>query len=135
MGDNLLWTKPDIAENLYKQNMPLNQIIKMCKGATINDMLPGEEQFGNCYKVLSKLCRNEMSTFDLNLLAKLLSTNSGVEFTPFMVKRCLEAFSEIGLIKLGEVSANRVCFNLIDAKPTKRVSDTDTYRRLSSYGT
>ncbi len=131
--DGLLWSKPDIAEKLYRQKLPIDQILKLSAGSGRDDLLPGQPQYAACYRVLYAACGKETSTADCQLLAKMINCMSGVKITPFQVRRCLDVFSEAGILKLGEIDPVRVCFNFLDTSGKVNLGTSETYRRLNSY--
>ncbi|MBQ1895016.1 MAG: single-stranded-DNA-specific exonuclease RecJ [Clostridiales bacterium] len=131
--EGLIWSKPDIAERLYRQSLPIEQICKLSSGSSRSDLLPGQPQYAACYRVLYGCCGREMSTADCELLAKMIQCNSGVDITPFQVRRCLDVFSEAGILKLGQIDPMRVCFNFLDTSGKVNLGTSETYRRLNSY--
>lgn len=133
--DTFIWQKSAIAEKLYMSGLAIDQIAKMSKDSDPEtDMIPTPEQFKASYLTLNKYCKGSMSTADCNLLAKLVNVNTGVTITPFQIKRCLEIFSECGLVSLGTVKPTRLCFTLLEAEGKPKLTDTKTYKRLTGNG-
>lgn len=137
MKDSFVWQKAEIPEKLYQSALPLDQIAKMSADVDVhNDLIPSSEQYATVYRVLSKFIGDKMSTCDMDLLALMVNSNSNTTVTPFQLKRCLEVFSEAGLIKYGNISPLRVCFAFVNNTDGGKVSlrDTDTFKRLDSNG-
>ena len=133
--DRFIWQKAAIAEKLYMSGLGIDQISKMSADTdTASDMIPSADQFKACYLTLNKYCKGSMNTVDCNLLAKLVNVNTDVTITPFQVKRCLEIFSEGGLINLGTIGPSRLCFTLLETQGKAKLTDTPTYKRLTADG-
>ncbi|MCR4689416.1 MAG: single-stranded-DNA-specific exonuclease RecJ [Saccharofermentans sp.] len=133
--DRFIWQKAGIAEKLYMSGLGIDQIVKMSKESDPSkDLIPTSEQFKASYITLNKFCSKGMSTADCNLLAKLVNVNTGVTITPFQIKRCLEIFAECGLLSLGSVNPTRLCFSLLEATGKPKLTEAETYKRLTGYG-
>ena len=130
LPDNILWRQPDIIEKLYKSGMAPSQIVKLKKGITEENMLPSSENFGEVYKTIRDVFGTGISIVDADLLARTVSIKTQRDITPFCVMRCLDVFSEAGLIKLGRFSSCRVCLNIVPVKEKANLHDTPTYKRL-----
>ena len=133
-GDGMIWTKCDIAEELYGQNNAPDFIAKFVKSDVSEALVPSKDQYASCYRVLNKFCHDGISTADSNLLAKLISMNSDTVINPFQVRRCLDVFSEVGIIKLGVISPLRVCFSFLENTEKVSLTSSETYQRLNGYG-
>ncbi len=129
-----LWEKPDIAEDLYRNGMDLNQIGKLAKTEPSIGLIPSEVTYLACYQILKNECKGETSYADTPLLAKMISLKSGVEVTPFQVARCLEVFSEAHLVKLGVLSSVRVCFRFLKVEGKTDLKQSAVYMRLLEHG-
>lgn len=150
--DSFLWRKPGIAEELYRKGMAVEQIGKLAGGAAAMagsaagapgaagtgsataGLIPDAECFKASYRVLYERCKNGISTADTLLLAKMIGVNSGLKITPFQTGRCLDIFSEAGLIKLGIVNPTRVCYSFIKDPAKADLKTTETYKRLCGNG-
>ncbi len=133
-GQGFMWQKNDIAEDLYRSGMPLSQIEKLAKKSSQEAFIPSKAQYAQCYKVLSSKCGNTVSTMDTTLAAKMISMSSGVEITPFQVSRCLDVFSEAGIMKLGKTDADKICFSFLKSDGKVSLTSSKTYMRLNGNG-
>ena len=132
--DTFIWKKADIAEDLYRSGMPLEQISKLAKAPVDEVFIPSKKHYAACYKVLADKCGTGISTADVTLLAKLITGLSSTEITPFQLERCLDVFSEAGIMKLGRPCSLRVCFSLLPGDGKVSLKSSDTYMRLSADG-
>ena len=128
-----LWEKNQIAEELYEKGMEIEQIGKLAGGKGIMDLIPGREHYSASYKIMFDKCRSGISTVDLGLLARMIGINASVEITPFQVRRCLDVFSEAGIMKLGIIDRDRVCFSFLPQNGKVNLNSSATYTRLNSY--
>ena len=128
--DSFLWKKADIAEDLYRSGMELSQIAKLAKTEVTAGLVPGKVDYLACYQILKNECHGETSYADIPLLARLVSSGSGVDVTPFKVARCLEVFSEAHLIKLGVLSSLRVCIRFLKTEGKTDLKQSALYMRL-----
>ncbi|MCQ2504348.1 MAG: single-stranded-DNA-specific exonuclease RecJ [Saccharofermentans sp.] len=132
VDSGFMWQKNDIAEELYRSGMPLSQIEKLAKRTSAEAFIPSKTQYAQCYKVLSSKCGNTVSTMDTVLAAKMIWQVSGVEITPFQVSRCLDVFSEAGIMKRGKSDSDKVCFSFIKNDGKVSLTSSETYMRLNA---
>ena len=130
--DTFLWKKPDIAEELYRKGMAVDQIGKLTGRS--DGLIPDADCYRASYTVLYDRSKTGISTADTLLLAKMIGVNAGIDITPFQTERCLDVFSEAGLIKLGIVNTTRVCYSFIKDPKKADLKVTDTYKRLCGNG-
>ena len=134
-GDgSFLWQKADIAEDLYRSGMELDQIAKLAKTTTAEGLIPTKVEYLACYQIMKNECKGETSYADIPLLARMITNGSGVKLTPFKVARCLEVFSEAHLIKLGVLSSLRVCFRFHKVEGKTDLKQSAVYMRLLEHG-
>ncbi len=134
-GDSsFLWQKADIAEELYRSGMELDQIAKLAKTTVADGLIPTKVEYLACYQIMKNECKGETSYADIPLLARMITNGSGVKLTPFKVARCLEVFSEAHLIKLGVLSSLRVCFRFHKVEGKTDLKQSAVYMRLLNYG-
>ncbi len=134
-GDSsFLWQKADIAEELYRSGMELDQIAKLAKTTVADGLIPTKVEYLACYQIMKNECKGETSYADIPLLARMITNGSGVKLTPFKVARCLEVFSEAHLIKLGVSSSLRVCFRFHKVEGKTDLKQSAVYMRLLNYG-
>ena len=131
LDTGFMWQKSDIAEELYRSGMPLAQIEKLAKKTSQEAFIPTKTQYAQCYKVLSSKCGNTVSTMDTAFAAKMIWQLSGVEITPFQVSRCLDVFSEAGIMKLGKTDPDKVCFSFLKNDGKVSLTSSETYMRLN----
>ncbi len=124
------WTQSGTLEKLFRSGLAIDQIVKLNKGLSEVDVIPGNEDYGNVYKTLYSVCGNKNSTADCVLLAKMINIKCRTSITPFCVRRCLEIFAEAGLIKLGSSGDRNVCFTFLPVTSKASLSATDAYKRL-----
>lgn len=129
---DFLWSKSEYAERLYRSGLELSELRKLTQHP-IEDLIPSEAQYGECYKVLNGIANGELSTCDTDLLARLITNETGKMFTPFQLMRCVDVFSEVGLIKLGIMSDSRICFSILPSKDKKKLSESKTFQRMREY--
>ena len=134
LDGSFIWKKADIAEDLYRSGMPLEQISKLAKSTADQVFIPSKEQYTACYKVLADKCGSGISTADVTLLAKLIEGSSDTKITPFQLERCLDVFSEAGIMKLGRHGSLRVCFSFLPSDGKVSLKSSDTYMRLNADG-
>ena len=132
--DGFAWTGFGTCEKLYVSGMNVTQIAKLGKNGIRDELVPSAEDYGSVYTTLRDICGYKSTTADCVLLAKMININCRSGISPFCLKRCLEVFSEAGLIKLRSGEGGRVCFTLLPVKEKVSLSTTDTYKRLSSNG-
>lgn len=134
-GDgSFLWQKADIAEDLYRSGMELDQIAKLAKTTAAEGLIPTKVEYLACYQIMKNECKGETSYADIPLLARMITNGSGVKLTPFKVARCLEVFSEAHLIKLGVLSSLRVCFRFHKVEGKTDLKQSAVYMRLLEHG-
>lgn len=131
MPDNIIWRQPEIIEQLYKSGLALDQIIKLKRGCTIEELIPAQSHYSDIYKTIKSVLGSGVSIVDCDLLAKMIMIKEGSTITPFQIRRCMDVFAEAGIIKLGMLTANRVCLNLVDVKEKVNLQNTPTYMRLN----
>ena len=132
--EGFMWQKADIAEDLYRNGMDIDQIAKLAKTNVGEGFIPSKVDYLACYQILKNICSQETSYADLPLLAKMISLESQVNITPFKVGRCLEVFSEAKLIKLGVLSSVRVCFGFLKVEGKTDLKKSALYMRLLEHG-
>lgn len=128
--DGFLWQKPDIAEDLYRSGMELEQIAKLAKTTVAEGLVPSKVEYLAFYQIMKNECKGETSYADTPLMARMISVESGVSLTPFKVARCLEVFSEANLIKLGVLSSLRVCIRFLKSEGKTDLKQSAVYMRL-----
>ena len=134
-GDgSFLWQKADIAEDLYRSGMELDQIAKLAKTTAAEGLIPTKVEYLACYQIMKNECKGETSYADIPFLARMITNGSGVKLTPFKVARCLEVFSEAHLIKLGVLSSLRVCFRFHKVEGKTDLKQSAVYMRLLEHG-
>ena len=133
-GGSFLWEKPEIAEDLYRSGMELDQIAKLAKTTAAEGLIPSKVEYLACYQIVKNECRGETSYADTPLLARLITAESGVPVTPFKVARCFEVFSEANLIKLGVSSSLRVCIRFLKTEGKTDLKKSAVYMRLLNNG-
>lgn len=131
MPDDILWRQPEIIEQLYKSGLALSQIVKLKKSCVITDLIPLQEHYTDIYTTIKSVCGDGVSIVDCDLLAKMIMIRTGKVITPFQISRCLDVFSEAGIIECGVLTANRVCINLVEVKEKVKLQNTPTYKRLN----
>ncbi|MCQ2466363.1 MAG: single-stranded-DNA-specific exonuclease RecJ [Clostridia bacterium] len=134
MPDDILWRQPEIIEQLYKSGLGLSQIVKLKKGCKIESLIPLSSHYSEVYLTLKSILGADVSIIDCDLLAKMIMIRTGNEITPFQIRRCLDIFSEAGIITLGVLTTNRVCLNLVEVKEKSNLQTTPTYMRLNNNG-
>jgi single-stranded-DNA-specific exonuclease len=134
-GKGFMWQKADIAEKLYSSGLDPVQITKIAHGEDIiTQMVPRDEHFAECYKIINKFAGNSLSTVDCDLLARLINNNTDADITPFQTKRCLEVFADCGLLRLREITPMRMCFNITPGGSKVKLSDSEVYRKVTNVG-
>ncbi len=135
LGNGFMWQKAEIAEKLYSSGLAPSEITKIAHGEDIiSQMIPRDEHFAECYKIINKFAGNSLSTVDCVLLARLINNNTETSITPFQTKRCLEVFADCGLLRLREITPMRMCFNLTPGGSKVKLSDSEVYRKVTNVG-
>lgn len=129
-----LWDKPEIAEDLYRSGMELEQIAKLAKTTPAEGLIPSKVEYLACYQIAKNVCNGDTSYADTPLLARLITAESGVKVTPFKVARSLEVFSEAKLVKLGVLSSLRVCIRFLKTEGKTDLKKSAVYMRLLEHG-
>ena len=133
-GAGFLWEKADIVEDLYRSGMELDQIAKLAKTTVAEGLVPTKVEYLACYQIMKNECKGETSYADTPLLARMITSESGVELTPFKVARSLEVFSEAHLVKLGVLSSLRVCVRFHKVEGKTDLKQSSVYMRLLEHG-
>ena len=110
----IIWDKPQVLENLYRNGLPLKQIAMI----------------GKCREEELRPTGEEMSIVDLNLLARLLTGKFRKPLHAFKISRALDIFSEAGLIELMRINDERVCFTLLSVQERVKLENTKTFQVL-----
>ena len=132
--EGFLYKKADIAEQLYRSGMELDQIAKLAGTSVSEGFIPGKVDYLACFQTLKDASRGETSYADYPLLAKLIERKTGVKMTPFKVARCMDVFSESHLVKLGVLSTLRICFRFLKTEGKTDLKQSDLYLRLLEHG-
>ncbi len=132
--EGFLYKKADIAEQLYRSGMELDQIAKLAGTSVSEGFIPGKVDYLACFQTLKDASRGETSYADYPLLAKLIERKTGVKMTPFKVARCMDVFSESHLVKLGVLSTLRICFRFLKTEGKTDLKQSDLYLRFLEHG-
>jgi len=128
------WSQFDNIEKLYKSGLGVDQIAKISKDCSREDLVPDRQDFADVYTTVKNACGDKNSTADCVLLAKMININCRTSLTPFRVKRCMEIFSEAELIKLGSSGNGRLCFTVLPVAEKAQLNTTRTFMRLNVNG-
>ncbi len=128
------WSQFDNIEKLYKSGLGVDQIAKISKDCSREDLVPDRQDFADVYTTVKNACGDKNSTADCVLLAKMININCRTRLTPFRVKRCMEIFSEAELIKLGSSGNGRLCFTVLPVAEKAHLNTTRTFMRLNING-
>lgn len=139
----IIWDKPQVLENLYRNGLPLKQIamIGKCKE---EELRPTGEEMGILYRYFQQSAgasgssaaaiepgaKRETNIVDLNLLARLLTGKFRKPLHAFKISRALDIFSEAGLIDLMRINDERVCFTLLSVQERVKLENTKTFQVL-----
>ena len=128
----IIWDKPQVLENLYRNGLPLKQIAMIGK-CREEELRPTGEEMGILYKYFQQSAvgtKNETNIVDLNLLARLLTGKFRKPLHAFKISRALDIFSEAGLIDLMRINDERVCFTLLSVQERVKLENTKTFQVL-----
>lgn len=131
---SMVWNKVGVVEELYRKGLAIDQIAKLTKGAGVDSLIPPKELFQSVYVTLKNVFGEGTSIVDTALLARMVTIHTGSRITPFQLARCVDVFEEAGLIRVGRLSAECLCFNLLNAKNKVDLKETATYMRLFGQG-
>ena len=141
----IIWDKPQVLENLYRNGLPLKQIamIGKCKE---EELRPTGEEMGILYRYFQQTApgaataaggagnaapaKPETNIVNLNLLARLLTGKFRKPLHAFKISRALDIFSEAGLIDLMRINDERVCFTLLSVQERVKLENTKTFQVL-----
>ena len=125
----IIWDKPQVLENLYRNGLPLRQIamIGKCKE---EELRPTGEEMGILYRHFQSNCKDETNIVDLHFLARLLTGKYRKPLHAFKIARALDIFSEAGLLKLTRINDERVCFTLLSVTERVKLETTKTFQVL-----
>ena len=128
----IIWDKPQVLENLYRNGLPLKQIamIGKCKE---EELRPTGEEMSILYRYFQQTApgaKSETNIVDLNLLARLLTGKFRKPLHAFKISRALDIFSEAGLIELMRINDERVCFTLLSVQERVKLENTKTFQVL-----
>ena len=128
----IIWDKPQVLENLYRNGLPLKQIamIGKCKE---EELRPTGEEMSILYRYFQQTAAgaaSETNIVDLNLLSRLLTGKFRKPLHAFKISRALDIFSEAGLIELMRINDERVCFTLLSVQERVKLENTKTFQVL-----
>ena len=88
----IIWDKPQVLENLYRNGLPLRQIamIGKCKE---EELRPTGEEMGILYRHFQQNCKDETNIVDLHFLARLLTGKYRKPLHAFKIARALDILS------------------------------------------
>ncbi len=128
----IIWDKPQVLENLYRNGLPLKQIAMIGK-CREEELRPTGEEMGILYRYFQQTApgaKSETNIVDLNLLARLLTGKFRKPLHAFKISRALDIFSEAGLIELMRINDERVCFTLLSVQERVKLENTKTFQVL-----
>ena len=131
MPEGIIWSQPETLEKLYRDGLAPEQIAKLQKGTGKDLLIPSSEMYADTYKTIRDVFGTGISIIDSAYLARMIGIRTGDNITPFQVQRCLDVFSEAGLIKLGKSSGGRLCLSLSEVRGKANLQETATYMRLN----
>ena len=127
----IIWDKPQVLENLYRNGLPLKQIamIGKCKE---EELRPTGEEMGIIYRYFQQAgaASDAANMVDLNLLARLLTGKYRKPLHAFKISRALDIFSEAGLIDATRINDERICFSLLSVQERVKLENTKTFQVL-----
>ncbi len=125
----IIWDKPQVLENLYRNGLPLRQIamIGKCKE---EELRPTGEEMGILYRHFQQNCKDETNIVDLHFFARLLTGKYRKPLHAFKIARALDIFSEAGLLELTRINDERVCFTLLSVTERVKLETTKTFQVL-----
>ncbi len=128
----IIWDKPQVLENLYRNGLPLKQIAMIGK-CREEELRPTGEEMSILYRYFQQTApgaKSETNIVDLNLLARLLTGKFRKPLHAFKISRALDIFSEAGLIDLMRINDERVCFTLLSVQERVKLENTKTFQVL-----
>ena len=128
----IIWDKPQVLENLYRNGLPLKQIAMIGK-CREEELRPTGEEMSILYRYFQQTApgaKPETNIVDLNLLARLLTGKFRKPLHAFKISRALDIFSEAGLIELMRINDERVCFTLLSVQERVKLENTKTFQVL-----
>ncbi len=128
----IIWDKPQVLENLYRNGLPLKQIAMIGK-CREEELRPTGEEMSILYRYFQQTApgaKSETNIVDLNLLARLLTGKFRKPLHAFKISRALDIFSEAGLIELMRINDERVCFTLLSVQERVKLENTKTFQVL-----
>ena len=150
----IIWDRPQVLENLYRNGLPLRQIamVGKCKE---EELRPTGEEMGILYRYFQQAGAasvagnagaagtgtqagagaqsgktSEANMVDLNLLARLLTGKYRKPLHAFKISRALDIFSEAGLIDATRINDERICFSLLSVQERVKLENTKTFQVL-----
>ena len=127
----IIWDRPQVLENLYRNGLPLKQIamVGKCKE---EELRPTGEEMGIIYRYFQQAgaASDAANMVDLNLLARLLTGKYRKPLHAFKISRALDIFSEAGLIDATRINDERICFSLLSVQERVKLENTKTFQVL-----
>ena len=127
----IIWDRPQVLENLYRNGLPLKQIamVGKCKE---EELRPTGEEMGIIYRYFQQTgaASDAANMVDLNLLARLLTGKYRKPLHAFKISRALDIFSEAGLIDATRINDERICFSLLSVQERVKLENTKTFQVL-----
>ena len=126
--------QPELLETLYKNNLPIKQMIPLMKSSW-EKLLVSKEDMKGVYRFLSGLLQDEMIYCDFSLLMRYyINTVPQSEASVFSFTRILDIFCESGLIQVYNRNEKRISFRLLPVTQKVKLEDTPTFQKLQSEG-
>ena len=129
----ILMDKPEVLEELFKNNLPLKQMQPLLKTKDQNLSI-SKEDIKKVYIYFNGQLRDQIVYCDYKLLATIANHTCGSTLTPFSIARILDVFEEALLIKIYNKDAKSVCFRLLSVDKKVKLTDTSTYNRMLTEG-
>ena len=131
--NKLIWDNPQKIEDTYQiNNQEIKSLIQMYgiakKQFTINN-----EQIKAVAQYFKKYKQDLESSFNLSLLARAIVREMKVFINPFILKRIMDMFSEINLIRYEQINENNFTINYLkENNQEKNLRETVTWKTMQT---
>lgn len=129
----MLFDKPEVLEELFKNKLPLEQMRPLLKSEEY-ELSISKEDIKKVYIYLDKNFSEQILSCDYKILSFFINHTNDSNLTPFSLARILDIFNEASLIKIYSKDSKSVCFHLLSVSKKVKLTKTPTFNRMIMEG-